>query len=305
MLNISRPHRPSDRASGGVPPPALRAGETAHVDETGCIAPPRDDVANAVSPVSVSSAAPVREAASLKPQRALAARPSRASASVPLGRVFQRSAAPGPLAQEAMQAAARVTDKYILFTPPQGQAPSRGLVLLGGAKVQEESYAPLAKALAERGIAVSIVRSPFDLPFLVPLFGQRLDAAMGALRESDANLPLTVGGHSAGGFVATLLGGRGADDLLLMNARATGRSRPVVRGLAVFGAQDGLISPAEREETGRALPSVEQVVIEGLDHDFRQGLYGAQQGDPVEGGDPQALVNQVADVISARLGRVQ
>jgi hypothetical protein len=34
MLNISRPHRPSDRASGGGSPRALGAGETAHVGET-------------------------------------------------------------------------------------------------------------------------------------------------------------------------------------------------------------------------------------------------------------------------------
>lgn len=220
-----------------------------------------------------------------------------------MGRVFERSAAPGPLARAALQTAAQQTDAYVLFAPPRDKPPTRGLVFLSGAKVQEESYAPLAQALAERGIAVALVRSPLDLPFLLPLRSRRIDAAVQALRQLDAELPLMVGGHSAGGFVATTLRSPAFDDVLLVNARAQGRApRPAVTGLAVFGAQDGLISPEERVETRRALPSVDTVVIDTLDHDFAQGLYGAQSEDPVTDASTQALVDRVADLVVERLG---
>jgi pimeloyl-ACP methyl ester carboxylesterase len=221
------------------------------------------------------------------------------------GRVFQRSAAPTPFALEALSSATKTTGEYILFVPPQNQAVTRGLIFLGGAKVQEEAYAPLAKALAERGIATAIVRSPFDLPFLISLRGRRIDEATKALRELDPSLSLMVGGHSAGGFVATRLRNVDADDVLLLNARTTGAPRADTEGLAIFGGQDGLIDAGEREETQQVLPSVATVVIDDLDHDFAQGLFGAQGGDPVTDASPQALVDQVADIVAERLGRVE
>ena len=221
----------------------------------------------------------------------------------PALRVFQPSAAPTSLAKEALASAKEVTSQYILFAPPAGTPTTRGLVFLGGAKVKEEAYAPIAKALAERGVAVALVRSPLELPFLVPLFGQRVDAAIAKLRESNSALPLVIGGHSAGGFVASNLKKKGVDELLLLNARTESRlPRPDVRGVGVFGGQDGLISAKERDETTTALPNLSTVVIPELDHDFAQGLYGAQAGDPTTSSSPQALVNTVADNIVARLG---
>lgn len=224
----------------------------------------------------------------------------------PALRVFQPSAEPTALAKAALASAKSVTSEYILFTPPAGTPTTRGLVFLGGAKVKAEAYAPIAKALAERGVAVALVQSPLELPFLVPLFGQRVDAALSKLREGDPNLPLVIGGHSAGGFVASNLKKQGVGELLLVNARAESRQpRPEVRGVGVFGAQDGLISPQEREVTAAALPNLKTVIVPGLDHDFAQGLYGAQAGDPTTSGSPQALVDTVADDIVARLGATQ
>ena len=221
----------------------------------------------------------------------------------PALRVFQPSAAPTSLAKEALASATNVTPAYIHFAPPAGTPTTRGLVFLGGAKVEEEAYAPIAKALAERGVAVALVRSPLDLPFLVPLFGQRVDAAISKLREGNSALPLVIGGHSAGGFVASNLKKKGVDELLLLNARTESRQpRPDVRGVGVFGGQDGLISAQERDATATALPNLSTVVIPKLDHDFAQGLYGAQAGDPTTSSSPQALVDMVADNIVARLG---
>jgi predicted alpha/beta-hydrolase family hydrolase len=225
----------------------------------------------------------------------------------PVGRIFQKSAAPTALAQSALASATATNSDYILFAPPAGRTPQRGLIFLGGAKVQEEAYAPLAKALAERGIATAIVRSPLDLPFIAPLNGRRLKNAAEALRALQPDLSLIVGGHSAGGFVASGLDNLGADDTLLLNSRASGSlgasPRAEVQGLAIFGGRDGLIDAAERAETQRLLPSIQSVTLEALDHDFARGLYGSQDGDLVTSASTQALIDQVADLIAARLAR--
>jgi alpha-beta hydrolase superfamily lysophospholipase len=173
---------------------------------------------------------------------------------------------------------------------------------LVGAKVKEEAYAPIAKALAERGVAVAIVRSPFELPFLVSLPGQRIEGAVRALRRDAPELPVALGGHSAGGFVATSIRRDDVDGLVLLNSRTQGKSpRPDVTGVAVYGAQDGLISPQERSQTANELPGVQSVLLDELDHDFAQGLYGAQDGDPVTTASTAELVDRVATSIADAL----
>ena len=230
-------------------------------------------------------------------------RPSSLSFLEPVARVFQRSAAPTAFATDALKSASESTSQYILFQPPSDTIASHGLVFVGGAKVREEAYAPIARALAERGIAVAIVRSPFDLPFLLALPGQRIDAAVRALRQDAPELPLAVGGHSAGGLVATGLLSRGDfANVVLLNARTqSGTPRPEVTGVAVYGEKDGLISAQEREQTALALPSLLTIRIGELDHDFSQGLYGTQQGDPVTNSSPQELVDRVASGIADAL----
>jgi pimeloyl-ACP methyl ester carboxylesterase len=215
-------------------------------------------------------------------------------------KLFQPSAKPTPLALEALKSASEKTSQYILFNPPAGVETTRGLVFLGGAKVQEEAYAPIAKALAERGVAVAIARSPGDLPFLQALpFVGRIDAAVKALRSQVPDLPVALGGHSAGGFVASSLKRKDVDALVLLNSRTQGRApRPDVDGVAVFGGQDGLISAEERTKTAQELPDVFSVLLNDLDHDYSQGLYGAQDGDPITNRSPQDLIDRAASAIA-------
>ncbi|MFZ9886505.1 MAG: hypothetical protein ACO3JL_03290 [Myxococcota bacterium] len=70
---------------------------------------------------------------------------------------------------------------------------------------------------------------------------------------------------------------------------------------ALFGAQDGLSSPEERQQTGRLLPWVGQVVVEGLDHNSAQRHYGRRDRDPVTEASTVDLVTQVAEVVARRL----
>jgi pimeloyl-ACP methyl ester carboxylesterase len=113
----------------------------------------------------------------------------------------------------------------------------------------------------------------------VSLPGQRIEAAVRALRRDDPTLAVAVGGHSLGGFVASSQRRDDIDSLVLLNSRTRGRAtRPEVSGVAVYGARDGLISAQERAQTAAELPGVNSVVFDDLDHDFAQGLYGIQAG---------------------------
>ena len=267
---VSRSQTTNAAPAVSVTPPAVDAGADARPDR-----------------VEVRSGAPV------------------ASGGPPVwARVFQPSSSPTPFAKEALKSASEVTREYLLFQAPAGTAPTHGVVFIGGAKVKEEAYAPIAKALAERGVSVAIVRSPLDLPFLLNLTGDRIDAAVRALRRDAPQLPLAIGGHSAGGFVASSLRRREFDDLVLVNARTQGRTRAEVTGVAVNGALDGLISEQERAATAKARPGVQPILFTDLDHDFAQGLYGAQDGDPITDGSPEALVARVAAAIADGLRAV-
>jgi hypothetical protein len=200
-----------------------------------------------------------------------------------------------------MRQADDITDQFILFSPPKDQATKAGLVFFPGAKVQEEAYAPLAEELAQIGVAVALVRAPLDLPFLLALRPQRVEGAIRAVQADNEDLPLIFGGHSAGGFVASRWKDDRMDELLLVCSRSQGKPRPEVSGLAIFGDQDGFVDAQERLTTQQTLPGLVQKVVRDLDHDFAQGLYGPQPGDPEISGDASGLAKTVARLVDTEL----
>jgi len=77
-------------------------------------------------------------------------------------------AAPMPEALAAVQSDGSVlvdTEPWLVFQPAEGQA-STGLILYPGARVDPRAYAPVARAIAEKGYLVVIVPMPLNLAVL-------------------------------------------------------------------------------------------------------------------------------------------
>ena len=105
---------------------------------------------------------------------------------------------PMPEALTALQSDAQVaveTDPWLSFMPT-GQAPSTGLIIYPGGRVDARSYAPLAHQIAAAGYLVIIPPMPLNLAVFAP---GRAAAVMAAHPEIQR---WVIGGHSLGGSMA-------------------------------------------------------------------------------------------------------
>lgn len=81
--------------------------------------------------------------------------------------------------------------------PPKGRKVSKGLILYPGAKVEIESYAPLARKIAESGYEVVIVKMPLNLAILGTNKAQKVMDSYNNIEH------WVIGGHSLGGVAAS------------------------------------------------------------------------------------------------------
>jgi len=169
------------------------------------------------------------------------------------------------------------TRPWLVFTPA-GTAPRTGFILYPGGRVDARSYAPQARAIAEKGYLVVIPPMPFNLA----VFGvNKADAVIAAHPEIAR---WAVGGHSLGGAMASsYLFRSGADDvgLVLWAAYPAGDSLAdrAIPATSIYGTADGVATPDE-VLAGRALLPADArfVPIEGGNH-AQFGSYGPQPGD--------------------------
>lgn len=162
----------------------------------------------------------------------------------------------------------------IAFVPDD---PVAGLVFYPGAKVQPESYAPLAQACAERGILFVIVRPLFNLALLDE------GCADGVTGQFPDVGEWAVGGHSMGGVAAGDYALRHGGDFALVVFLASYPSADLsaldCAALSVVASNDAVLNWERYEEARALLPSgAREVVIEGGVHSYF-GDYGAQAGD--------------------------
>jgi predicted dienelactone hydrolase len=180
----------------------------------------------------------------------------------------------------------RAVDADVVAPTEDGVDTARGpffpVLLVQGGSVPVERYHWLAAHLASRGAIVVAPHHALDLAFFSQ--GDGLDG-LAALRraaadEDDdflggrvADEPALAIGHSLGGVVASnAFAGdeRGVTHLALLAAvpnPGIDVSRRSGRVLAVAGASDGLITPAEIVEGARAFRAPKTVaVVEGLTH---------------------------------------
>lgn len=167
---------------------------------------------------------------------------------------------------------------WIVFTPA-ASTPLAGLILYPGGRVDHRSYAPVAQRIARRGYLVAIVRMPLSLA----VFG--IDRANGVIAAHPFVRHWVIGGHSLGGSMAASYARthphavQGIAFWASYPASADDLSDTGLKGLSVYGSNDGILDREALNATLPLLPNGTVVrVIEGGNH-ARFGSYGPQPGD--------------------------
>lgn len=170
-----------------------------------------------------------------------------------------------------------------LIFEPTGRAESSGFIFYPGGRVAPEAYAPLARALADKGVLAVIVPMPLNLAILNP------DAASAVIAAYPQVAKWVIGGHSLGGVMAARFAYHNPEliaGLLLLAAYPETQIDLRERGLAVttiYGDRDGLATVPEIEQSFIRLPrNAQKVLIDGGNH-AQFGWYGPQAGDLVSG----------------------
>ena len=187
---------------------------------------------------------------------------------------------PEPVALESIDRAAVETGRGWLVFDPEDTAPSTGLILYPGGRVDYRAYAPQAEAIADHGYKVVLVPMPLNFA----IFGlNRANEVIAAFPDIKA---WAVGGHSLGGAMA---------------AEYVKSSPPSVKGLvlwaaypandalrdssleviSIYASNDQVATIQEINESKMNLPEDTIFVgIEGGNH-AGFGWYGPQSGDGI------------------------
>jgi len=205
-----------------------------------------------------------------------------------------------------------LTNHFIHFQPNDNQQPS-GFIFFPGGMVAPEAYAPMSRAISEKGYNVFIVKLPFGS---APLDSQETSVMEQALNIMDANESIqywVVGGHSRGAAIASRfasLHGESFDGLILIGTShpkedAFNLSNTTLAVTKINATNDGLASTEEVEATAQYLPDDATLVkIDGGNHS-QFGYYGSQIGDNVATISREQQQALTVDAILSALNEVQ
>lgn len=162
---------------------------------------------------------------------------------------------------------------------PTAEDPTAGFVFYPGGHVDARSYAPLVRAVAEKGYYAVLLRVPLSLAvFDMGAAGPALDAAPASVRT------WVVGGHSLGGVAASAFthDDDRADGLVLLASYPTASANLSGTDVAVTslaGTRDGGLDWTVWASSASLLPDDAVFEkIEGANH-AQFGDYGPQPGD--------------------------
>lgn len=190
-------------------------------------------------------------------------------------------APPMPEAMTAMKSDSNieVTDTDSIVFTPQNTKADTALIIYPGAKVEPESYAPIARAFAEKGIKTIIVKMPFNLA----VFG--INKADLVIAQNNDIKKWFISGHSLGGVMAARYAKNHQDTMggLILWAsypeKSSDLSRSAMPIMSIYGTNDGLIQPGKISKTRHLLPaSVLWISLKGANHS-QFGWYGFQKRD--------------------------
>ena len=189
---------------------------------------------------------------------------------------------PMPEALAALESDAQVeveTSPWLTFTPRDTNT-STAFILYPGGRVDPRSYAPTARAIAEKGFLVIIPPMPFNLAVF------DADVAAEIMNNHQEISHWAVGGHSLGGAMAASFAGGQPElvDSLVLWAAYPAESNDLSQlsehaVASIFAANDGLAT-VEKIDASRPLLPVDTrwVEIDGGNH-AQFGWYGPQSGD--------------------------
>ncbi|MDQ0090393.1 dienelactone hydrolase [Paenibacillus anaericanus] len=191
------------------------------------------------------------------------------------------------------------------FEPADGNVVQPSVIFYPGGLVDAESYAPLARKLAEAGHRVYIAEMPFDLA----IFGQNKAKELIAEHPEDTYV---IGGHSLGGVFASRYAAENTDKIsgvfFLGSYADEGGSLKdsSLNVLQITASKDAVLNWTSWEESKQNLPadSTVYVTIEGGNHG-QFGTYGMQKGDNVADILPEQQLEEVSSAIINWLPTVQ
>ena len=220
-----------------------------------------------------------------------------------LGYAWPFAATPTALAALVPSDQVRIADRitwYEMIPVREDQSgneipPTTGLVFVPGARVDSRAYAHVLRPLVEAGFFVAVLKEPLGFSILNP---DHPDSVL-ALHPDIAYW--AVGGHSLGGTTGADAAdaNEAVNGLVLFASYPAGRiQRTDLKVVSVFGSEDGLVSPADIEQSRANLPAgTAYVQVLGAAHSWF-GDYGMQPGDNPGRGDRAAA--QAAMVEAAR-----
>ena len=183
-------------------------------------------------------------------------------------------------------------EQYVSFEPEE---PEVGLIFYPGGKVEHTAYAPLMRALAERGVLCVVV----EMPFRLAVFDvNKADCVRGDFPQIRC---WYMAGHSLGGSMAANYVANHSDSfqglILLAAYSTTDLSGSGLDVLSVFGDQDEVMNRKKYEKYRGNLPAdMDERIISGGNH-AQFGSYGPQSGDGEARITAQEQVQITADLI--------
>ena len=164
------------------------------------------------------------------------------------------------------------TDTGWLF---DGPSESNAFIFYPGAKVEETSYAPLLRRIAEQEMDVFLIKVPFRIAF----FGA--DAA-DKVTEKYSYDRWYIGGHSLGGVVACSYAAKHPEQIggvILLASYPAESIKNIPSLVSIYGSEDGVLNMKKLTEAEKYVPdNYTSCVIEGGNH-AQFGNYGEQKGD--------------------------
>jgi predicted esterase len=169
--------------------------------------------------------------------------------------------------------------QFWLQFSPTNRDPISGFIFYPGGRVDYRAYAPLMRAIAERGYEVALVKMPLNLAVLG---ANRADAVI----DANPEIPVWyIGGHSLGGAMAAAyvynnpVSVQGLVLWAAYPAESNDLSQSGFPVLSIYAERDGLATPEKIQASIPLLPKDTMwVEIKGGNH-AQFGSYGPQDGD--------------------------
>lgn len=202
------------------------------------------------------------------------------------------------------------TDESIRFTP---QAPNLtiGLLFFYGGGVEPRAYAPLVRAVAERGYTAVIVKLPYRFAPLDAHRQESIQRGRSVIAQSKQVDQWVVAGHSKGGKIAAefLRSDQSSVGALILIATSHPKdfdlSNLTIPVKKIFASNDGVAPPLLIKSTKQYLPAhTKWVEIVGGNHS-QFGYYGSQIGDGTPTIDHAEQQRQTLEALLATMDAFQ